>query len=378
ELHALEVSPTSISPLEYTSEDDANQATAPAATATEVATTELGTAREEAPTVPEFVAPNEPTPNSAPNPQPELANSTPQSVAAAPQANPSTAPGGGSSIAQGQSDRQYSTLVPVPNGTDPEATLAEVQHFFPDASLQAFNQGQAVETGTFSHRSQAQLQADWLETKGLRAISVPAEPLGTNSAPVPASPTTVGSPPTTSPPTANFVSATETTNQPEVATNSSVPASANTGTTASASAQPVAPPADALASIAPPSTNLQTTEAATLPTGENLVAPSPVGDVASSFPTAPEPQPELPSAAVPVAAAPPVNSAAFWVLIADPMGEQLDDIQAIVPTAETTLYNQQQVVRTGEFATEEEALDQVRYLSTQGYEAGIFNANGLD
>ncbi|MEL7084488.1 MAG: hypothetical protein AAGE92_04565 [Cyanobacteria bacterium P01_G01_bin.4] len=357
ELHALDVSPTSISPFEYTPEDEAILADGSAVdNADEFVASSNSTANPQ----PEQPVSEASTPGPA---SPEPATSQPQPVATAPQTSPSTAAGGGSSIEPGSSARQYSTLVPIPNGTEPEATLAEVQHFFPDASLQAYNQGQAVETGTFSHRSQAQLQADWLQTKGLHAISVPAGPLESNSAPAPTSPTTASAPPTAAPPPTNQVPVAETAHQPETATPASAPASVNTGTTASTPASPIAPPADALASVAPPASSQPETTAVNAPAATSTPAANPV------------PQSEPPAEAAPVAAAPPVDSAAYWVLIADPVGEQLSDIQAIVPTAEAALYNQQQVVRTGEFATEAEALEQVRYLSTQGYEAGIFNAD---
>ena len=62
------------------------------------------------------------------------------------------------------------------------------------------------------------------------------------------------------------------------------------------------------------------------------------------------------------------------MLVADPIGKHYATLKAIVPDAQPTLYNQQQVVHTGEFATEEEAMEQVRFLASKGYESGIFSA----
>ncbi|MGK7911911.1 MAG: hypothetical protein AB4050_10590 [Synechococcus sp.] len=392
ELHALNVSPTSISPFEYTPEDESNLADASNTTDNPDGASAANSQQPDEPATTEFAASSAPMPSdSASNsalvrPSTETATSdpkapsqqAPQSVAAAPQVNQLATPGGGSSSTPINSDRQYSTLVPVPSGTEPTATLVQVQHFFPEASLQTYNQGQAVQTGTFSHRSQAQLQAEWLATKGLHAISVPTDPLSSrNSAATPPPPV---SSPTTSSPTST--TATNPVNQPEIA--------ASTGTAPSTSspptAPPVTPPTGALTSVAPAPANPQVSAPPTNGAATNHPAQmnSPSADIPAANTALQPGQPaETPSTdATPaatgtsaIAAAPPVASSAYWVLVADPMGEQLNAIQAIVPTAEAAVYNQQQVVRTGEFATEQDALDQVRYLSTQGYEAGIFTAD---
>ena len=185
-------------------------------------------------------------------------------------------------------ERQYSTLVTVPTDMQPATALKEIRHLFPHASLHAYEGQPAIQTGTFSHRSQAQLQAQWLANRDFVAISVPSDRL---------SPAGV------------------------------------VGSVAAAPASPPVKPTGPPNSIPP-----------TIPPSAEANSPS-----AGTAPT-------------------------FWVLVADPIGRQYSAIKAIVPDAEPTLYNQQQVVHTGAFESEEEAMEQVRFLSSKGYEAGIFTA----
>ena len=172
------------------------------------------------------------------------------------------------------SDRRYTTLASIPPETPPEEALQKLQHYFPQASLRSRAGEPSIQTGSFSSRSQAQLQADWLAEQGWTAIAAPTDDSATQSA----------------------------------------------------DPQTVAPLA---------------------------AAPQP-------------PQAPAPQAAAPIAA--------YWVLIADPIGQNYPAVKAIVPEAQPTLYNQQQVVRTGAYSTEAEALDQVRFLASKGYEAGVFSA----
>ncbi|WP_156820180.1 hypothetical protein [Synechococcus sp. PCC 7336] len=74
----------------------------------------------------------------------------------------------------------------------------------------------------------------------------------------------------------------------------------------------------------------------------------------------------------PAAAAP--DAPAHWVLVADPVGANFRPIRSLIPAAQATLYNQQQVVRAGVHTSREQASAQVQFLASQGYEAGIFPA----
>ena len=75
------------------------------------------------------------------------------------------------------SRRDYATLVTVPTDIQPANALKDIRHLFPQASLQTYEGQPAIQTGTFSNRSQAQLQADWLASQDLRAIAVPSDRL---------------------------------------------------------------------------------------------------------------------------------------------------------------------------------------------------------
>jgi hypothetical protein len=70
----------------------------------------------------------------------------------------------------------------------------------------------------------------------------------------------------------------------------------------------------------------------------------------------------------------PTATGSYWVLVSDPMGDKFGAVQRLIPSSSQTTFNQQAVIRTGEFTNREEALDQVAYLATQGYEAGAFPA----
>ncbi|MDX2273703.1 MAG: sporulation protein [Cyanobacteriota bacterium] len=74
-------------------------------------------------------------------------------------------------------------------------------------------------------------------------------------------------------------------------------------------------------------------------------------------------------------ASPPQTGEEFWVLVADPTGEQLDLLQAQLPQAVPLLYDDLQVVKTGGFASESEAQAQLQTLAQLGYEAGVFPAD---
>ncbi len=64
----------------------------------------------------------------------------------------------------------------------------------------------------------------------------------------------------------------------------------------------------------------------------------------------------------------------WWVFVADPVGDTLSDLQAIIPEATPLIYDDLQVVKTGGYSNQADAETQQVYLASQGYEAGIFPA----
>ncbi|MFQ3584356.1 MAG: sporulation protein [Cyanobacteriota bacterium] len=65
----------------------------------------------------------------------------------------------------------------------------------------------------------------------------------------------------------------------------------------------------------------------------------------------------------------------YWVLVADPTGEKLSALEKLIAGSLPLIYDDLRVVRTGGFANAQAAEEQVRYLASQGYEAGVFPAD---
>ncbi|MCF2971787.1 sporulation protein [Synechococcus sp. Nb3U1] len=65
----------------------------------------------------------------------------------------------------------------------------------------------------------------------------------------------------------------------------------------------------------------------------------------------------------------------YWVLVADPTGEKLPTLESLLTRSLPLIYDDLRVVRTGGFAHAQAAEEQVRYLASQGYEAGVFPAD---
>ncbi|MGQ9838136.1 MAG: SPOR domain-containing protein [Cyanobacteriota bacterium] len=65
----------------------------------------------------------------------------------------------------------------------------------------------------------------------------------------------------------------------------------------------------------------------------------------------------------------------YWVLVADPTGEKLPALESLLTGSLPLIYDNLRVVRTGGFANAQAAEEQVRYLASQGYEAGVFPAD---
>jgi len=71
----------------------------------------------------------------------------------------------------------------------------------------------------------------------------------------------------------------------------------------------------------------------------------------------------------------PAQGERYWVLVADPSGEKLAALEHLLPGSLPLIYDSRRVVRTGGFADLATASEQVRYLASHGYEAGIFPAD---
>lgn len=75
----------------------------------------------------------------------------------------------------------------------------------------------------------------------------------------------------------------------------------------------------------------------------------------------------------PVTASGTDNTASgFWVLVADPLGDREAALQRLMTEATPLTYRELRVVRTGRFASEAEAAEQANFLTSQGFEAGVF------
>lgn len=68
------------------------------------------------------------------------------------------------------------------------------------------------------------------------------------------------------------------------------------------------------------------------------------------------------------------EAAQVWVLVADPLGDREAELKRLIPEAAALSYRDLRVVRTGSFSSETEANEQIRFLASQGIEAGIFPA----
>lgn len=71
----------------------------------------------------------------------------------------------------------------------------------------------------------------------------------------------------------------------------------------------------------------------------------------------------------------PTSGEQIWVLVADPTGEKLTEIQQIVPDAIPLLYDGIRVVKAGGYPDQVAAKPQADQLTAQGYEVGLFPAN---
>ncbi len=71
----------------------------------------------------------------------------------------------------------------------------------------------------------------------------------------------------------------------------------------------------------------------------------------------------------------PPQGERYWVLVADPTGEKWPALKQLLEGSLPLIYDNLRVVRTGGFADPAAAAEQVRYLASQGYEAGIFPAD---
>jgi len=71
----------------------------------------------------------------------------------------------------------------------------------------------------------------------------------------------------------------------------------------------------------------------------------------------------------------PPQGERYWVLVADPGGEKWPALKHLLEGSLPLIYDDLRVVRTGGFADPAAAAEQVRYLASQGYEAGIFPAD---
>ncbi len=93
-------------------------------------------------------------------------------------------------------------------------------------------------------------------------------------------------------------------------------------------------------------------------------------------------QANLPTSTPPATAAAPTESPAeaaaetaqVWVLVADPLGDREAELKRLIPDATALSYRDLRVVRTGSFTSETEANEQIRFLASQGIEAGVFPA----
>ncbi|NJK61710.1 MAG: sporulation protein [Synechococcaceae cyanobacterium SM2_3_1] len=97
------------------------------------------------------------------------------------------------------------------------------------------------------------------------------------------------------------------------------------------------------------------------------------------------PNPSFRTSTTPASAPPPASAddgnstssagEAFWLLVADPTGDQLNAIRQLIPDAIPLVYDNLRVVRVGGFANPEAAQPQIQRLASQGFEAGLFPAD---
>ena len=76
-----------------------------------------------------------------------------------------------------------------------------------------------------------------------------------------------------------------------------------------------------------------------------------------------------------ISSAPGLRGEGLWVLVADPVGEQLPTLQQSFPGAIPLRFDGIQVVKTGGFDQAELAQQQVEQLAAMGFEAGVFPAD---
>lgn len=247
-----------------------------------------------------------------------------------------------------------------------EATLTQAQQWVEDAYLSEFQGGLILIAGSFSSRQLAERQVQRLQGYGLTAAvldDAPTTPPTATTAP-PATQAPAPTAPSTTPPP---------TSRPErpFATIIAVPP----GRDPEAWLQEVRRLFPA-ASLSPAGIRIgQFSQQAQAQIQANWLEQRGY-DVQvieqASLPATP-PAPTTTAPAEPPAEA-ATETAQVWVLVADPLGDREGELRRLIPDATALSYRDLRVVRTGSFTSETEANEQIRFLASQGIEAGIFAA----
>ncbi len=244
-----------------------------------------------------------------------------------------------------------------------EATLSQTQEWVEDAYLSEFQGGLILIAGSFSSRQLAERHVQRLQGYGLTAAvlddAAPPPESAATATPPPTQPAIPAPPPTAPRPDRPF------------ATIIAIPA----GRDADAWLQEVQRLFPA-ASLSPAGIRIgQFSQQAQADIQANWLEQRGYSVQVieqASLPVAPAATPAPVTPTEP--AAEPTETTQVWVLVADPLGDREAALKRLIPDAAALSYRDLRVVRTGSFASDTEANEHIRFLASQGIEAGIFPA----